>query len=154
MSEESGAPLGAHDPGRGDGVRGHGTQPHPQQSQGSAQEGHVGKEQLFTQMIPEIPVLFLLQPVWAWLGLRSPLRKGGVQVSQGSVALPQVVERTMQWQSMASRGRQRRWSEAVGTCKGPQAGCLSWEVGLRSPCPKEERLSPCVSGQQGQRIHP
>lgn len=96
-AEESGAPLGAHDPGCGDGIQGRGAQPLPQQSQGSAPEGHVGKEQLFTQMIPEIQVLFLLQPVWAWLGLRASLRKGGVQVSQGSVALPQVVERTMQW---------------------------------------------------------
>lgn len=92
----------------------------------------MGKKQMFAQMMLETQVLFLLQLVWGWLGLRASLQKGGVQVTQGSLARSQVVERTMQWHRMASRGRQKHWSEAVGTGQGPQAG---WEVGLRSPCP-------------------
>lgn len=88
-AEESGAPLGTQSPGCGYGVGGHGAQPHPQQSHGSAPEGHKGKEQLFTQMMPEIQVLSLLRPVWGWLGLRASLQNCGVKGIQGRVALSQ-----------------------------------------------------------------
>lgn len=47
----------------------------------------MGKEQLFTQMMPEIQVLSLLWPVWGWLGLRASLQNCWVKGIQGRVAL-------------------------------------------------------------------